>query len=223
MSPKDFIIVAIDGGAASGKSSTACALSERFRLLHVDTGSFYRAVTAELLGRGVSHADLPAVCAALAALKLGTRVTGRRAEMEIDGRVASEEIRSKAVNENVSLFSAIPELRQWLLPYQRSQVGVAHRHGFRGLVMEGRDIGSVIFPNADFRFYLRADPSERVRRRVAQGQQDTIHERDRLDSSRKTSPLTCPPDAVAIDSTRLTLEEVVASMAAPIAARLAAP
>jgi cytidylate kinase len=223
VSSKDFIIVAIDGGAASGKSSTACALSERFQLLHVDTGSFYRAVTAELLRRGVSHTDLPAVRAALAGLKLGTRVTGRRAEMEIDGRVAGGEIRSRDVNENVSLFSALPELRQWLLSYQRGQTGVARRHGFRGLVMEGRDIGSVIFPRADFRFFLRADPSERARRRVAQGQQDTIHERDRLDSSRKTSPLTCPPGAIAIDSTRLTLEEVVASMAAPIAAYLAAP
>ncbi|HUL54931.1 MAG TPA: (d)CMP kinase [Opitutaceae bacterium] len=222
MSARDFIIVAIDGGAASGKSSTADALSERFQLLHVDTGSFYRAVTAELLRRRVSPVDLPAVRAALAALKLGTRVTGRRAEIEIDGRVAGDEIRSKAVNDHVSLYAALPELRQWLLAYQRAQVGVARGHGFRGLVMEGRDIGSVIFPDADFRFFLRADPAERARRRVAQGEQDTIHERDRLDSSRTVSPLTCPPGATAIDSTRLSLEEVVAAMAAPIAARLAA-
>lgn len=222
VSSKVFIIVAIDGGAASGKSSTADALSERFHLLHVDTGSFYRAVTAELLRRHVSHADLPAVRAALAALKLDTRVTGRRAEMEIDGRVAGDEIRSKDVNDHVSLFSAIPELRQWLLAYQRGQTAVARHHGFGGLVMEGRDIGSVIFPGADFRFFLNADPAERARRRVAQGGQDTIHERDRLDSSRKASPLTCPPGATAIDSTRLTLEEVVAAIAAPIAARLAA-
>lgn len=222
MSAEEFIIVAIDGGAAAGKSSTADALSARFHLLHVDTGSFYRAVTAEMLRRHVSAGDLPAVEAALATLKLGTRVTGRRAEMEIDGRVAGDEIRSKAVNDHVSLFSALPELRRWLLAYQRSQVAVARNHGFRGLVMEGRDIGSVIFPQADFRFFLRADPAERARRRVAQGEQDTIHERDRLDSSRKASPLTCPPGATAIDSTRLTLEEVVAAMAAPIAARLAA-
>jgi cytidylate kinase len=221
VSAKDFIIVAIDGGAASGKSSTAEALSERFQLLHVDTGSFYRAVTAELLRRRVSPADLPAVRAALAALKLGTRVSGRHADVEINGRVAGDEIRSKAVNDHVSLFSALPELRQWLLAYQRAQTGVARRHGFRGLVMEGRDIGSVIFPDADFRFFLLADPAERARRRVAQGEQDTILERDRLDSSRKVSPLTCPPGATAIDSTRLSLQEVVASMAAPIAARLA--
>jgi cytidylate kinase len=223
VSTRDFIIVAIDGGAASGKSSTARALSERFNLLHVDTGSFYRAVTAELLLRGVNHADLPAVRAALAALRFGTRVTGRSAVMEVDGRVASEEIRSKAVNESVSLFSAIPELRHALLAYQRGQVEVARRHGFRGLVMEGRDIGSVIFPDADFRFFLQAEPGERARRRVAQGEQDTIHERDRIDSSRKTAPLTCPPGAVAIDSTHLSLDEVIARLAALVSARLACP
>ena len=223
MKTSDFIIVAIDGGAAAGKSSTAGALSERFHLLHVDTGSFYRAVTAELLRRGVRPDDLPAVRSALAGLKLGTHITGRRAEIELDHRRVGDEIRSKAVNENVSLFAAIPELRQALLNYQRGQADEARNHGFRGLVMEGRDIGSVIFPDADFRFFLQADPAERARRRVAQGQQDAIQERDRLDSSRKTSPLTCPPGATAVDSTHLTQEEVVARLAAPIATRLARP
>jgi len=219
----DFVIVAIDGGAASGKSTTATALSARFNLLHVDTGSFYRALTAELLRRGVSPADVPGVQAALGGLTLTTRVTGRSAGMEIDGRPVGEEIRSREVNQNVSLYSAIPDLRRALLPYQRGQVDVARRHGFRGLVMEGRDIGSVIFPQADFRFFLQADAAERTRRRQAQGQQDAIQERDRLDSSRPTSPLTCPTGATAIDSTRLTLDEVVARMAGPIAARLAVP
>jgi cytidylate kinase len=215
----DFIIVAIDGGAAAGKSSTARALSERFHLLHVDTGSFYRAVTAELLRRGVRHDDLPAVRSALAGLRLSTRVTGGRAEIEIDGRGAGDDIRSKAVNENVSFFAAIPELRQTLLAYQRGHADEARCHGFHGLVMEGRDIGSVIFPDADFRFFLQADPAERARRRVAEGQQDAILERDRIDSSRKTAPLTCPSGAIAIDSTHLTREEVVARLAALIEAR----
>jgi cytidylate kinase len=223
MNPTDFIIVAIDGGAAAGKSTAADALSGRFHLLHVDTGSFYRAVTAELLRRGVSHADLPAVRAALAGLRLGTRVTGRSAGIELDGQAAGGDIRSRAVNENVSLFAAIPEVRQALLDYQRGQAGVARAHGFHGLVMEGRDIGSVIFPGADFRFFLFADPAERARRRGAQGQQDAIHERDRIDASRQTAPLACPSGATAIDSTQLTREEVAARLAAPIAARLARP
>jgi cytidylate kinase len=219
MAERPFIIVAIDGGAASGKSSTSRTLSERLNLLHVDTGSFYRAVTAELLRRGVSPADLPAVQAAVATLPFGTRVEGRSARMEIGGRVAGDEIRSREVNEHVSHFAAIPAVRTALLAYQRGQADVARRHHFKGLVMEGRDIGSVIFPDADFRFFLQADPVERARRRASEGQHDSISERDRLDSSRKTSPLTIPAGATAIDSTHLTLEQVVDRVVAQIEGR----
>lgn len=218
--PTSFIIVAIDGGAASGKSSSSRALSERFNLLHVDTGSFYRAITAELLRRGVNAANLPEVKAALERLALGTRLEGRSAQMEIDGRIAGDEIRSGEVNANVSHFAAIPEVRTALLEYQRGQAAVARAHGFAGLVMEGRDIGSVIFPDADFRFFLHADPAERVRRREKEGHRDSIAERDRLDSARKTAPLACPPGATSLDTTHLTLAEVVEAMAGPIAARL---
>lgn len=217
-----FIIVAIDGGAASGKSSSSRTLSERFNLLHVDTGSFYRAITAELLRRRVEAADLAGVKAALGEIRLGTRVDGRSARMEIGGRVAGDEIRSREVNENVSHFAAIPEVRTALLAYQRGQAAVARERGFRGLVMEGRDIGSVIFPDADFRFFLHADPEERARRRAREGQQDAIAERDRLDSSRKTAPLACPIGAVSIDTTHLPLPAVVEKMAAAIASRLPA-
>ena len=218
-----FIIVAIDGGAASGKSSSSRTLAERFNLLHVDTGSFYRAVTAELLRREVPASDHRAVKAALAQLKFGTRLNGRSAQMEIAGRIVDEaEIRSRHVNDHVSHFAAIPEVRTALLAYQRDQAGVARERGFRGLVMEGRDIGSVIFPDADFRFFLHAHPEERARRRASEGGQDSISERDRLDSSRKTAPLACPAGACSIDTTHLTLAQVVETMATPIAARLAA-
>src|SRR5688572_22969953 len=210
MGSSPFIIVAIDGGAASGKSSSARALSERFHLLHVDTGSYYRALTAEMLRRGINVSDLAAVKNALAGLQLGTQVNGRSAQMEIDGRPVTEtDIRSATVNTAVSHFAAIPELRTALLTYQRGQIDVARTHGFRGLVMEGRDIGSVIFPNADFRFFLHADPAERARRRAAEGRQDSIAERDRLDASRKTAPLVVPAGAIDIDSTFLNLEQVV--------------
>ncbi|MSU73388.1 MAG: (d)CMP kinase [Opitutus sp.] len=220
MPASSFIIVAIDGGAASGKSSSSRALSEQFNLLHVDTGSFYRAITAELIRQGVAAADHVAVKAALAGLPLGTRVEGRSARMEIAGRVAGDEIRSREVNEQVSHFAAIPEVRAALLAYQRGQAGVARTRGFKGLVMEGRDIGSVIFPHADFRFFLQADPTERARRRANEGQQDSIAERDRLDSSRKTAPLAVPAGALSIDTTHLSLAEVVKTMAVSIAARL---
>jgi cytidylate kinase len=221
MSSSPFIIVAVDGGAASGKSSTSRALSERFHLLHVDTGSFYRAVTAELLDRGIAPDDVNAVRVALPLLAFGTRVTGRSASMEIGGAVIPEtRIRSAEVTAAVSHFAAIPELRAALLAYQRGQVEVARRHGFRGLIMEGRDIGSVIFPDADFRFFLHADPLERARRRAEQGQPDQIAERDRLDTQRKTAPLTLPAGATDIDSTHLVLDQVVEKISSLLNTRL---
>lgn len=221
--PSPFLIVAIDGGAAAGKSTTARALSTRFNFLHIDTGSHYRALTAELLRLGVGTEDLAAVEKTLSGLALGTRVDGRRAAIEVAGRLVPEtELRGPAVNSAVSHFAAIPAVRSALLAYQRDQARIARENGFSGLVMEGRDIGTVIFPDADFRFFLHADPEERARRRAAEGQQDSIAERDRLDSSRKTAPLICPPGATDIDSTFLSLEDVVARVAGLIAARLAA-
>src|SRR5262245_22604625 len=105
MASSPFIIVAIDGGAASGKSSSSRTLSDRFKLLHVDTGSFYRAITAEMMRRGVPATDVAGVKRALAEVKLGTRVEGRSAQMEIGGRVSGDEIRSLEVNQNVSHFA----------------------------------------------------------------------------------------------------------------------
>ena len=220
MGDSRFIIVGVDGGAASGKSSTSRAVSARFHLMHVDTGSFYRALTAELLRRGVAVGDVQSIKTILPLLRFSTRVSGRSAEMEIDGRVSGEEIRSAEVNQAVSYFAAVPELRAALLAYQRGQVDIAKAHEFRGLIMEGRDIGSVIFPEADFRFFLFADPEERARRRAEQGQADQVAERDRLDTQRKVAPLTSPPGAIAIDSTHLTLDQVIELISEKIAPAL---
>lgn len=220
MATPPFIIIAIDGGAASGKSSSSRILADRFNLLHVDTGSFYRQITAHLLLGGVVHTDLPALHTALAAMKFSTKLSGRSSRLLINGQPAGDEIRDLRVNEHVSHYAAVPAVRHTLLGYQRGQQEVARQHRFRGLVMEGRDIGSVIFPNADFRFFLHAAPAERVKRRAAEGRQDSVTERDRIDSSRKTSPLTCPVGAIDIDSTHLTLEEVVEQMTAIIARQL---
>jgi cytidylate kinase len=214
MATSPFIIVAIDGGAASGKSSTSRTLSEKFNLLHVDTGSFYRALTAQLLARGVSPTDLAAVTTALRTIKLGTRVSGRSAAMEIDGQVVPDaDIRTLPVNNAVATFAAIPELRSSLLDYQRGHVATAREHGFAGLVMEGRDIGSKIFPDADLKFFLFADPIERAKRREQQGLQDQVAKRDTLDGQRLRESL---KGANVIDSTYLTLEEVVQQMSAAI-------
>lgn len=213
MTAPPFIIIAIDGGAASGKSSTARALSERFNLLHVDTGSFYRAITYLLLEAGVSPEDETAVSNGLRAFDPGTRIDGRSAQMEIGDWTPGDEIRGAAVNENVSKFAALPIVRKFLFDYQRDQEYVARENGFNGLVMEGRDIGSVIFPDADLRLFLEASPDARAERRAAEGHDDQIHERDKLDTQRKAAPLVCPPGATLIDSTNLTLDEVVEKVA----------
>jgi cytidylate kinase len=173
-----------------------------------------------MLRRGASPGDLASVKAAIAGLNLGTRVEGRTARIEISGRTPGDEIRSREVNGTVSHFAAIPELRAALLSYQRGQADIARKAGLAGLVMEGRDIGSVIFPDADFRFFLSADSSERERRRERQGQEDKVAERDRLDSSRKASPLTQSAGAIHIDTTHMTVSEVADLMASTIAARL---
>jgi cytidylate kinase len=217
MTAPPFIIIAIDGGAASGKSSSSRILAERFNLLHVDTGSFYRHITSELLRRNVPHTDLATIKAELPKLDFSTRLNGRSAQMLITLQPAGDEIRDQRVNEHVAHYAAVPEVREKLIGYQRDQVNVAKQHGFRGLVMEGRDIGSKIFPAADFRFFMFADPVERAKRRAAEGRQDAIGQRDTIDRHRLDASA---QGAIAVDSTYLTLDQVVDQMAALISAKL---
>ncbi|MCC5789825.1 MAG: (d)CMP kinase, partial [Opitutales bacterium] len=140
---------------------------------------------------------------------LQTKVEGRTAVMGIDGHFPGDKIRTEAVNRQVSHYAAREDVRNLLLPYQRNQADFAKENGFCGLVMEGRDIGSVVFPDADFIFFLHADPAARNERRAREGQVDSIDERDRLDTARKTAPLHCGPNATKIDTTHLSLPEVV--------------
>ncbi len=220
MSGKKFLVIAVDGGAASGKSSTSRGLAAKHNLMHVDTGAHYRTVALSLLRRGITDEDVfSATKAPLENLNLGTEVREREAAMSIGGVVpADSEIRNDAVNAVVSRFAAIPEVRKFLFDYQRRQKDVARERGFDGLIMDGRDIGSVIFPDADLRIFLTADPEARARRRAAEGIADSVAERDKLDSSRKAAPLACPEGAIKIDSTDLTLEQVVDKISAMISA-----
>lgn len=207
-SSTSFQIIAIDGGAAVGKSSTSRGLADRLDLMHVDTGAHYRTLAFALLAQGVSPGDNPA--ATLAGLELATRLNGRTAWLSVDKRVPSEqEIRSPEVNAAVSKFAAIPEVRQALFEYQRGLANVAREEGFAGLIMEGRDIGSVIFPDADHRFFLEADEATRASRRAKEGQTDSIADRDKLDKARKTAPLVCPEGATRVDTGPRSLEEVI--------------
>ena len=210
MTEKNFIIVAVDGGAASGKSTTSQAVAERFNLLHVDTGSYYRAITHLCLQNGVSPLEPDAVSAFLGRGGIDTEVFGRSALIRLHGCQPKEsDLRRPEVTEQVSPFAALPEVRGFLVDFQRSLVQVARDHGFSGLIMEGRDIGTVILPDADFKFLLDADMKVRELRRTKQGHKDSIGERDRIDSARKTAPLACAEDAIRIDTSPFTLDEVV--------------
>lgn len=205
-----FLLVTLDGGAAAGKSSTSARLAERLHLLHVDTGSHYRALTLWLTQRRCSVTASEVVSTSLQELVLGTILDGRKAVLTLDGeRPEPAELRSDDVNAAVSSFAALPCVREKLMAYQRGQVDVARAHDFRGLVMEGRDIGSVIFPEARHRFFLEADERTRAKRRQAEGQTDAIGARDRADATRKTAPLTCPEGATRIDTSQLSLDAVV--------------
>lgn len=208
--PSEFNIIAIDGGAATGKSSTSRGVAERLQLMHVDTGAHYRTLTYALLQAGAQPDQPQAIQHALASLELGTQMDGRSAQLAINGQVpADAELRSPQVNASVSQFAAIESVRQKLFDYQRSLADFARQRDYAGLVMEGRDIGSVIFPDADFRFFLHADEATRSARRAKEGQTDSIAARDQMDRSRKTAPLVCPQGAVQMDTAPYTLEEVI--------------
>ena len=207
-----FTIVALDGGAASGKSSTSKILSRNLNFLYVNTGSHYRSLTWAILNAGLSPDNEGEITAFLNELPIGAEIADREAQITLESKVLGDEIRSEAVNRAVSVVAAIPAVRQFLLKYQRSYADLAKKEGFAGLIMEGRDIGSVIFPDADFRFFMFADEAERARRRALEGQVDSIEQRDKLDKQRKTAPLMCPEGAQRIDTTHLTLEEVAEKM-----------
>jgi len=210
-----FVAVAVDGGAASGKSSTAKAVARELGLLHVDTGAHYRSVTRALLDAGARPEDTASVTQALGRLRIGSEISGISSSLTLAGqRPADATLRTEDVNGAVSKFAALPEVRTFLLAYQRSQVELGRSAGFAGVIMEGRDIGSVVLPQAEVRVFLQADPVARAQRRAAEGQTDAVAQRDLLDSTRATAPLVCPAGATRIDNTHLPLAEVVAQVKA---------
>ena len=195
----EALVIAIDGPAGSGKSTLGRALAANLGLSTLDTGASYRAIAALMIRQGIDPDDVDGV-AALATrvqLEVGDRVV-------IDGVDVTDEIRSEQVNAAVSLVAANPAVRATLVVWQRAW---AAAHG--GGIIEGRDIGSVVFPHATVKLYMTAHASERARRRSEEGQ-ESIDRRDRLDSTRSTSPLVTAPDAQIIDTTAMPVDEVVA-------------
>ena len=196
-------IIAIDGPAASGKSSVAFALAKRLGFSYVNSGAMYRAVTWHVLQRGVDVHEPFAVVAIVEQSKIVCELVHNQSHILIDDQDPTSHLRDDNVNRAVSIVSSIPRVRQILVPRMR-QCAKADN-----VVMEGRDIGSVVFPETPFKFYIDASPEVRVQRRRAEGQRDEIAARDRADSSRAASPLIVAPDAEVIDTSTLTIEGVV--------------
>jgi len=210
---RPFLVIAVDGGAASGKSSTSRALASRFNFLHVDTGAHYRAVALACLRAGVSYEDRSALHEFLRSMNLTALIRGNESLVCLAGQAPLlADLRSEAVNQVVSGFAAEPMVREAVKAYQRRQVILARERGFAGIIMDGRDIGTVILPDADLKLFLQADPATRQKRRELEGASDTVSDRDRKDSSRATAPLMAAEDAVVIDNSHLSLEEVVESI-----------
>lgn len=197
-------VITIDGPAASGKSSVARILAQRLGYIYVNTGNMYRAMTWAVLQTGIDPNDQDAVRNAAAGIVVDSPVTEGQTQVSIGGRILSaEDLNSDPVNRGVSLVARVPEVRSRLVADQRALADLGP------LVMEGRDIGSVVFPESPLKFYIDASEEVRAARRRAQGHTDQVAERDRLDSTRKTSPLVIPEGAVVIDNSHLTLEGAV--------------
>ncbi|MFN2622686.1 MAG: (d)CMP kinase [Chthoniobacterales bacterium] len=196
-------VVAIDGPAASGKSSVARSLAKQIGFDYVNSGAMYRAMTWHILKRGVAPGDAAAIIQLVENTRIDCTLDRDGSHILIDATDPSAHLCDDQVNDNVSLVSSVPRLREILVEKMR---GYAVDHD---IVMEGRDIGSVVFPETPYKFYIDASPDVRLRRRQAQGLRDQIAARDRADSSRRASPLIIAEDAHVIDSSNLTIEGVV--------------
>lgn len=207
-------VVAIDGPAASGKSSVARQLASRLGFVYVNTGAMYRAVTWCALAQPAPAFDPDALLALVNGTRFECSLVDGVESFLVNGVDPGEALNSAAVNARVSDVASVAAIRQFLVGMQR-EFGARHN-----VVMEGRDIGSVVFPETPYKFYIDASPEVREARRRAEGIDDSIAKRDRIDSSRKVSPLVVSGDALVVDSSHLTAEEVVAAVLAAIRERM---
>lgn len=213
--PAGGLIVAIDGPSGTGKSSVSRELATRLDANYLDTGAMYRVATLHIVRRGINPEDTDAVIEATAHLPLAINDNPNSTEVLLDGQDVAKEIRDSVVTRAVSAVSAIPEVRENLVRLQRTLAASSGR-----CVVEGRDIGTVVFPDAPVKAYLTASPKVRAQRRYKQDRaagrmvsyEDVladVERRDTLDSSREASPLKPAPDAVRIDTSEMTFEDVV--------------
>lgn len=214
-------VICIDGPSGSGKSTTAHAVSEALGILFVDSGALYRIMTWRCLAGGVDTSNPAAVSEFCKSVKVDFVVKGNRVAYEVGGEEPGDRIRTPEINAHVSPVSAVPEVRTIVTGWLRDMPRLGD------IVVEGRDIGSVVYPDSPYRFYLDCDPDERARRRqkedAAKGFVQTEAEvkasllaRDKIDSSRKTAPLKVPDGAIRIDTTHLPVAGVVERIAKEI-------
>jgi len=203
-SQRDFHrVVAIDGPAASGKSSVARALASRLGFVYVNSGAIYRAITWHLLKNGIHTEEIDRISEALESAAITSRIEDGESHIVIDNVDPADHLRDDRVNQSVAHVSRFPLVREIV-----SQK--LHEHArSEDLVVEGRDIGSVVFPDTPYKFYVDASPEVRLQRRAAQGERDEIALRDHADFSRLVSPLVIAEDAHVIDTSHLTVEKVV--------------
>lgn len=215
------IIIAIDGPAASGKSTTAKRVAFRLQYLHIDTGAMYRAMALKVLQNTISSSDESSIThlAETTAVRLVPQVNGKEVDVLLDGKIVSDEIRLPEVTKIVSSVSMVPAVRALMVKEQRAMGSDG------GIVLEGRDIGTVVFPNAELKIFMVADPKERAKRRLKELEEKNIsvslnsleqeiRERDAVDSSREHSPLKKADDAFVLDTTNLSIEEQVEEIVA---------
>ena len=212
-----FISIAIDGPAGAGKSTIAKLLAKSVGCIYVDTGALYRTVGLSVLENGISPTDSTAVIEHLNKISVDITYRGNKQIVLLDGNDVSEKIRTPIVSEAASVTSAIPQVRAFLLELQRK---LAREHS---VVMDGRDIATVVLPNADVKIFLTASAEERATRRykelIEKGEkviyEDVLRDiiaRDERDSNRAVAPLKCADDATLVDSTGKSIEEVIATM-----------
>jgi cytidylate kinase len=195
--------IAIDGPAASGKSTLAREIARRLGLVMVNSGAMYRAVTWKVLRENIDPADSAAVVSLLGRIQIHCAEIGMTSTCTIDGVDPTDELRSEAINANVSAISAIPEVRDLLVNLQRNYLD------HTSIIMEGRDIGSVVFPDTPFKIYVDANEDVRSARRHDVGEVDPISKRDAADSERLHAPLMIADGAVVLDTSYHTIDGAV--------------